>query len=140
MPAPVLDERPHVAAVTAAIAAVNAQLGEDTYDDGDVPGMDDDGEDLVPRIFVVLKIERRYLESTKSTRHSSRSSWRISARYVGTTKNEARWAGARVSDAFESVRLSVEGFTSSPIEHETTSAVAKVDGRFSGLSTWTYTL
>lgn len=139
MTAPVLDERAHFAAIQAAIAAANTQLGADTYDYGEVPG-EDGNEGTIPRIFVLLQVERRYLETLHSTRHSTRSSWRIAVRYVGRTVDEARWAGKHVSAALDAAVLDVEGFSSTPVQHEQTNAVTADDGLFSGLSVWTYTL
>ena len=139
MSAPVLDVRAHFDAVKAAIAAVNAQLGNDTYDFGEVPGLDgNDG--TAPRIHALLQVERIYLPSTHGGRRATRSSWRASARYVGTTVDEATWALKHISTALDSRRLVVEGFTSTPLQHDVTDAIARDGGLRSGLTAWTYTL
>lgn len=139
MAGPVLDERPHFEAIKARIAATNVALGADTYDFGEVPG-EDGNPGTIPRIFVLLQVERRYMQNTRGVREATRSGWRVSIRYVGATSNEAKWAGKQVSTAMEAARLDVEGFESTPVEHESTEAVRPDDGMFSGLSAWTYAL
>lgn len=139
MSAPVLDIRAHFDAIKATIAAVNAQLGEDTYDFGEVPGLDgNDGN--VPRIHALLQVERMYVPSAHTARRATRSGWRASVRYVGTTVDEAGWALKHISTALDSKRLVVEDFTSTPLQHDVTDAIARDGGLRSGLTAWTYTL
>lgn len=143
MTAPVLDERAHFAAWQARIATgltlVDSLGNPVIYDHGEVPGEDNNPGSL-PRRFALLQVERRYLESLHSTRHATRSSWRIAVRHVGHTVDEARWVGMHVSAALDSKTIDIEGFTSTPAQHEQTNAVTADDGLFSGLAVWTYTL
>lgn len=139
MSAPVLDVRAHFDAAKAAITAVDAQLGNDTYDFGEVPGLDgNDG--TMPRIHALLQVERRHLAPTHNARRASRSSWRVSVRYVGATVDETAWALKHISTALDSKRLVIEGFTSTPLQHDVTDAIARDGGLRSGLTAWTYTL
>jgi len=144
MTAPVLDERPHFAAAVTALAATNAQLGADTFDFGEVPGtLGPNGTKnpgTTPNRYVLLQVERTFYQSNKSTRHSTRSLWRLSVRFVGATSDEAKWAGARVAEAFESARLTVAGRTSTPLQHDVSDPVAEDDGKFSGFTSYTYAL
>lgn len=139
MSAPVLDVRAHFDAARAAIAGANTQLGEDTYDFGEVPGQDDN-DGTLPRIYALLQVERIYLPSTHGGRRATRSSWRVSTRYVAPTVDEAAWALKHISAALDSKRLVIEGFTSTPLQHDVTDAIARDGGLRSGLTAWTYTL
>ena len=141
--APVLDARPHFTAAKARIGAVHTQLGIDTYRFGEVPGTLGPNGQLNPgerpAIYVLVQVERTYYPSAKQT-HSTRSTWRISLRYVGATYSEAEWAGARISEAFESTTLNVAGFLSKPLAHDVSDPVAADDGMFSGFVAFTYAL
>ena len=131
----VLDERKHVEAIKAALTAA---LGANrVFDYGTVPGTDGNAGTLPP-IFLLLGLERRYVEPTRAGR-TTRSGWRLTVRYVGRTVDEARWAAAKVAEALET-RLVVDGVTSTPVTHESTQAIALDDGRFSGWSAFTYAL
>lgn len=134
--APVIDERTHRDVIEALLTAtVGANR---VYDYGTVPGSDGNAGTMPP-IFVLLTIERRYVEPRRGGR-SGRSGWRVTCRYVGRTVDEARWAELKVTQALDEQRLSVGGFTSTPVTHESTTAIAPDDGRFSGLGVWIYAL
>lgn len=131
----VLDERKHVAAIKTLLnAALSPNLA---YDYGTVPGADGNAGTLPP-IFVLLGLERRYVEPTGAGR-TTRSGWRLTVRYIGRTTDEARWAAAKVAQAMET-RLTVDGVVSTPVTHESTQAIAPDDGRFSGWAAYTYAL
>ena len=137
MTAPVLDERKHAAALT---AALKAAIGtEHVYEYGSVPGLDRNGG-VEPGIYLLLTVERRFMAAAHSPRRHSKSAWRATVRAVGTTVNESRWAALRVSQALDGVRLTVDGEPSTPVQHESSNAPEFDDNRAHSLSLWTYTL
>lgn len=132
----VIDERLHAEALT---AALTAKVGENRiFDYGMVPGADDN-DGTLPPIYVLLSIARRYAEPTTAGR-SPVTGWRVSCRYVGSTVAEARWAQMQVAAALNEVRLSIGGKTTTPITHESSTAIEPDEGMQSGLSSWTYVL
>lgn len=133
---PALDERQHIAAVTAALTAT---LGANrVFEYGKVPGQSGNAGNLPP-IFALPALERRYVPPERRGR-TGRSGWRLSVRYAGSTPAEARWAALKVAQALDGVRLSIDGESSTPVTFESSSAIAPDDGRHSGESFWTYAL
>lgn len=136
MTAPVLDPRVHR---TAFKALLTGPLNGHVYDYGKVPGLDNN-PGTVPGRYILPTVSRAYRESLQSTRHASRSSWRVSVRHVGLTTNEADWAGFLVSGLLDSAVIEIGGFRSTPLQHDVTDDVMADGGMFSGLIAWTYTL
>lgn len=147
---PGTDERAHRDVIE---PLLSAQLGVEpgtvppvgrVYDYGMVPGdenhpVEAEREKSPPAIYVLLTIERRYVGPRRAGR-AGRSGWRVLARYVGRTVDEARWALDKVTDAIEEQRLDIAGQTSTPVTHETSTAIEPDGGRFSGLTAFTYAL
>lgn len=129
--APVVDQRPHVDAVKAAIKARFGRWNAFNY--GEVP-------EPLPFIFALVSIERRYIPGRRTTGQAGRSSWRVAVRSVGRTADECRWATAKVSEALDEAILTVDGYGSTRLSHESTSDASADDGRFSATSFYTYTL
>lgn len=138
-----LDERAHAAAIEAMVsAAIGTEENGDArvYDYGKVPGADgNDG--VLPRIYALVSIERRAGVTNLKVGRTSRSGWRLTIRYVGHTTNEARWAGLQIAVAVNEKQITI-GSTepSTPITHESTTAVAPDGGLYSGLVQYTYAL
>ncbi|HKY58305.1 MAG TPA: hypothetical protein VJL80_09730 [Aeromicrobium sp.] len=140
--APVTDERIHrdvLEPLLRAALGVEPVTGDQRlYDYGEVPGADgNDG--VLPSVYVLLTVERRYVGPRRAGR-AGRSGWRITARYVGRNVDEARWALDKVTDAIDEARLTIGGYVSTPVTHESSTAIEPDDGRFSGLTVWTYAL
>lgn len=133
--APGLDERLHHAAVSALLLEV---LNQHVYDYGQVPGADGNEGDM-PDVYVVMAVERR-TAPTGPGGFAQVSGWRIYLRGVGTTVAEARWAIAKATAALEGACLAIAGIESTPIAHETSTAVRPDDGRQSGLVEFVYAL
>lgn len=135
--APVLDEREHR---TALDTLIESTVGAGrVYSYGTVPGADGNAGSLPP-IFVLLALERRFVPISRGVGLASRSGWRLSTRYVGRTVDEAAWAAFKVGEALDGALLAVDGHTSTPVQLESTQAIALDDGRFAGLALWTYSL
>lgn len=141
MSAPGLDERDHRDAIVALLTPV---LGVNIYDFGRVPGgIGPDGQTnagTLPDNYTLLSIERAFVPVSRLCAGPSRSSWRLTLRYVSRYVDNARNTQQRITGAVESARLVVDGYTSTPVQHETTDAIEPDDGRFSGALTYTYSL
>lgn len=141
MTAPELDERKHRAALTALLTPA---VGDIVHSPGTVPGDPENPDEslrneALPPIFVVLSIERRYVEPTTAG-VATRTGWRVSTRYVGGDVDEAQWAAYHCALALDGARLVVGTHTSTPIKQESSQAVALDGTEFSGLTFWTYSL
>ncbi len=135
--APAIDERKHRDALD---ALLEPSVGAGRiYDYGTVPGADGNAGSLPP-IYVLLTIERRYAPVSRNVGLASRSGWRVTTRYVGRTVDEARWAAMKITDALDGARLTVDDYVSTPVQHESTTAIELDEGRFAGLTVWTYAL
>lgn len=129
--APGIDTRAHRTAIVAAIAAHEDDLP--VYDFNSVPA-------TPPAIFVILGIERTFLDPSRMVGLASRSRWRAITRYVGRTVDEARWADLKLTDALDGARLSISGFTSTPVQHESSTMPVLDEGRYWGESMRNYVL
>lgn len=118
-------------------ALLTTTAGDDVYDYGEVPGADGN-QGKLPTAFVVFSMARRYVPASGG--RTSVTGWRISCRFVGTTVPNARLVGTWITAALNEATVTVGGATSTPITHESTTAVAKDEDRFSGVSTWTYAI
>lgn len=137
-----LDERPHAAAIK---AAITAKLGPHAaYDYGQVPGDKDNPDEVernkpLPSIFALVSIERMFNPNLRPSGTKGTAGWRVSARGVGRTADEARWALAKIALALNEVSLLIDGRHTTPIQFESAQAPVPDDGRQSGSSVWTYT-
>lgn len=136
MVAPTIDATLVRAAVTAVLQPA-MPTGVTVYAPGKVPGADGNTGTL-PQKWLLLTIERRYTETTHVGR--TRTAWRIYTRGVGDTEHNAQVILVRCSEALEDLLLTVDGETSTPVAHETSETVRPDDGKFSGLTAWTFTL
>jgi hypothetical protein len=131
----VLDSRAHATAVK---AAIKAQLGpNNAYDYDEVPGTNGNAG-ILPNIYVLVTVQRRFNGNRRLTAQAGLTGWRISARAVGRTIDEVRWAMFKVATALNEERLTISGSTTTPIQFETDQAPESDDGRFSGLALYTY--
>lgn len=130
-----VDARPHA---TAVITAVSTALGpNDAYDLDDVPG-ENGNVGVLPDIYVVVYVERRYNPNLRSSAQAGSAGWRISARSVGRSVGECRWAMNKVAAALNEAVLTISGVKTSRIQFENDEPPALDGGRYSALSRWTY--
>lgn len=133
--APALDASAHWNAIKALLTPT---VGANVFDYGKVPGADGNSG-VLPATYVLLTVERRYVEPQTAGR-SGVTGWRVSCRFVGNTTPNARAAGNWVTAALNEVRIALGSVSSTPITHESTTAVESDDGMYSGLSQWTYAI
>lgn len=139
--APALDTRAHSSAIRAAIEAMLG--GSHAYDYDDVPGSPqaaspDLRAEALPDIYAAVSVERRYTPPRRITAQAGRSGWRVAVRAVGRTVDEARWAQKRVAEALDEAQLTIDGHTTTAFQHESWSDAEHDDGRYSGLTVYTY--
>ena len=119
-------------------------LGEHVYDIDMVPSTNGVPGTL-PESFAVLHVERRYVPPTTAGR-TTINGYRAAVSFIGRSVHNARVIGSWVRDAFEDEPgsgrvITVGGIESTPITHESSTAVAKDDdARWSGSSLWTLAL
>lgn len=135
MTAPALDTRDHVAALTAALAHPELPV----FEYGEVPGLNGN-PGSTPDQYVLLQVERRTVPNVRMVGLASRTGWRITVRPVAPDATRCRWALNHVSTRLEGCTLSVGGFDSIPLQHETTDSVTPDEGLFSAVARWTYSL
>lgn len=132
-----LDERQHAEALK---AAINARLTpHSTFEYGAVPGLNGNAG-THPSIYALVQVERRSIPTRSAVRRATRTGWRASIRAVGRTPNETRWASQRIAEALDGTRLTVGGFETTPVEHETSDAPALDADRFESLTRYVYAL
>ena len=130
----VIDSRPHLTALKAAIAA---SLGSShVYDHSQVPGSNGNAGTL-PDIFVLVAIERRTSEVLRSAR-AGNAGWRVITTALGRTVVEAAWAQNKVALALDEQRLTVATAQTTPIQLESQNAPRLDDTRFAADAFWTY--
>ena len=135
------DERQHAAVVK---AVVSAGLGQwSAYDYDEVPGTPQNADEAQrterrPAIYVLVTVERRFGGARRVSGASAATGWRITARAVGTTIDEARWAMQRVAAVLEDQHLVIAERATTPVAFESGQSPEPDDGLFSALSVWTY--
>lgn len=135
MTAPGLDQQAHWDAVTELVAIPEWP----TFDAGDVPGLDGNAGITPPR-YVVVDVERRYVPTSRPIAQASTTGWRATCEVFAATHSEVRAGLAHLSRVLDGPRLTVDGHTSTPIQHDATEDPDR-DGRiFSALASWTYAL
>ncbi|MFJ9387704.1 hypothetical protein ACIRON_02715 [Nocardioides sp. NPDC101246] len=138
MVAPTVDVNAAYAAVSAEIAP-SLPTGVKVYRPGKVPGWNGNTGSL-PQMWVQLTIERRYTETTHGVRARTRTAFRAYVRSVADTEHNADELTRCCTEVLEDALLTVDGDASTPVEHETSEAVRPDDGKFSGLTAFTFTL
>lgn len=119
------------------VAAVDAQLVG--YGDSTIHALDLDDANGVAAEHVQVTLSQRYVEAERGGRQSG-TAYRLTTRPVADTVSNAREIDHRVSLALSGVNLTVGGAYTTPIRLESSDPIGEDDGRYSGLSTWTFAL
>lgn len=131
MPAPSVDSTLVHQAIAALLTPV-LPTGCKVYAHGKVPMP-------LPQKFVLLTIERAFLPASHGSRLRSRTAWRAYVRSAADSSHNAEDIAAKCSVVLEDSRLVVDGDTSTPVAHDSTEAVRPDDGKFSGMTSYTFT-
>lgn len=105
---------------------------------GAVKALDYDDAQGVTAEHVQVSVSRRFAE-TKRGGAVSRAPFRLQTRPVGNTISNARAINQRVFTALQDSRVTADGQTSTPVDMESADDIGPDDGKFSGLTTWTFT-
>lgn len=136
-----LDERLHRANWKTLIELSGAPTLK-AYGFDDVPGMKGtDGQlnpGTVPPIFVLLSVQRRFVAVKYQSGSRGVNAVRFSTRVVGRTEDEAAWARMKVAAAVEERIVAFGPDECTPVMFENEDPIAFDDGRYSGLTRWTY--
>lgn len=122
-------ERAHAEALKARLDPALGQWA--AYDYDEVP-------DALPNIFAALTVAQRVGSPVRMCGGRPLYGWRITTRVVGRTVDEARWAREKIAAEIQDRKLTIDGVESTPVRFETEDQIEPDDGRYSGLTTWTY--
>jgi hypothetical protein len=127
----VLTETAHVAAIRDTLTDALGQWS--AYDYDDVP-------DKLPALYALVTVTKRagapvYMCGGKAT-----TGYRLTTLAVGRTVDEARWVRDIIAATIEDQALDVAGTPSTRVRLESEQPIEPDDGRYSGLTTWTYAL
>lgn len=123
------NEEPNAVAVLALLNAGNASA----YDSDALKELP-----TLPANYNEVTVERRFGGQARAVGSTTRRGWRITVRSVGIVIDNAREM-RRLADV-EGARLVVDGKTSTPIQFESADPIGEDDGRWSGLTTYTYAI
>lgn len=127
-------------------AAIKALVVLPLYDYDRVPGLLDSttgkpNPGQTPTAYGLLSIERRYVDpSTAKAGRTSTTGWRVGIRVCAKSPNECREQVAAVAEALAGETVTVSGARSTPLWHDSSTAVEPETGYFSSLHQWTYAL
>lgn len=122
----------------AVITALNSALSSYGAVSGQVKALDYDDAQGVTAEHVIVSLARRFSDAERGG-VESQSPWRLQTRPVGNTTSNARELWRRCFLALSGTRLAIDGASSTPIRLESADDIGPDDGKFSGLTTWTFT-
>lgn len=126
-----VSEVEHAAAVR---GALEDALGKwSAYDYDDVP-------DDLPNMYALVSLSKRFGAPVYMCGGKAMTGYRLTTLAVGRTVDEARWVRDRVAGAVEDRTLDLAGRTSTAVRLESEQPIEPDDGRYSGLTSWTYAL
>lgn len=122
----------------ALIALMNAQLATYGPTPGAVKALDLDDARSASLENVQVTVSRRFATVERGGREAQHP-WRATTRPVANTVTNGREMARRVEVALSGVRLTAAGGTSTPMRLDSVDDIGPDDGKFSGLTTWTFT-
>lgn len=136
-----LDERPYVVAVRAAINEASTEF--DAYDYDDIPGGPQNATEAgrnasLPKMFALVSLERRANTQLRLTANTTRTGWRLAIRAAGRTTDECRGVGFKTAVALHEEQLLIDGRLTTPIQFESQRAAEWDDGRYVSDYIWTF--
>lgn len=136
-----LDERLHRATWKTVLDA--ALTPHEAYGYDDVPGMRSTAGAInagaIPDIYVLLSVQRRFADvNIRAGAARGVNAVRLSTRVVGRTEDEAAWARLKVAGVIEEQIVAFDNVDSTPVWFENEDPIVFDEGRYSGLTRWTY--
>lgn len=123
----------------ALITAMNSALSSYGATPDAVKALDYDDAAKATGDHVQVGLARRYTGVERAGREAQKP-YRLTTRPVAGFVGSARGLDKRVDSALNGARITVDGATSTPIRLETSDEIGPDDGKFSGLTTWTFVL
>lgn len=115
-------------------AALETPLGKwSAYDYDDVPA-------ALPNLYALVTVSRRFGDDLRLSGGRRLVGYRATTLAVGRTVDEARWVRDRIEEAVADQRITVDGVETTLIRFESENPPEPDDGRYSGVTTWTYAL
>jgi hypothetical protein len=124
---------------SALIASMNTALASYGATAGAVKALDLDDAIGVSGEHVQVTVNRRYTPVERGGREAQEP-WRLTTRPVANTVSNGREMARLVSLAVMGQRVTVDSSTSTPIRLESADGIGEDNGKFSGLTTWTFVL
>ena len=120
---------------TAVLAALNAVLttGRKAYDSDTLRAMA-----ALPADYVEVTVSRRFGGEERNDGYIGTEGYRITTRVVGKFVANGRDMRDKVRTALAFKMLTVGSLTTTPIAFETEDPIGDDEGRWSGLTAWTY--
>lgn len=103
------------------------------YDYDDVP-------DDLPSMYALVSLSKRFGAPVYMCGGRAMTGYRLTTLAVGRTVDEARHVRGLVAEAIEDQQLYLAGYTSTRVRFESEQPIEPDDGRYSGLTSWTYAL
>lgn len=115
-------------------AALEVPLGKwSAYDYDDVP-------ETLPNLYALVTVSKRFGAPIYFSGGKSVHGYRLTTLAVGRSVDEAREVRDRITGAVEDQKITIAGQATTRVRMETEQAIEPDDGRYSGLTTWTYAL
>lgn len=121
----------------AILAAINTQLA--AYGDGTSHAYDLDDARGVTAEHVQVTLAQRYVDAERAGRQSG-AAYRLTTRPVADTVSNGREIDRLTAVALSGANVTAAGVISTPIRRESSDPIGEDDGRYSGLTTWTFAL
>jgi hypothetical protein len=115
-------------------SALEVPLGKwSAYDYDDVP-------EVLPNLYALVTVSKRFGAPIGFAGGKPVNGYRLTTLAVGRTVEEARWIRDLVAGAIEDQKLTIDGLSTTRVRLETEQPIEPDDGRYSGLTAWTYAL
>lgn len=126
-----LTETEHVAAIRDTLTDALGQWS--AYDYDDVP-------DKLPGLYALVTVTKRAGAPVYMCGGKAATGYRLTTLAVGRTVDEARWVRDIIAATFEDRITDVAGYETTRVRLESEQPIEPDDGRYSGLTSWTYAL
>lgn len=115
-------------------AALEVPLGKwSAYDYDDVPT-------TLPNLYALTTVSKRAGAPIYFSGGKAVHGYRLTTLAVGRTIEEARWVRDHIAGAIEDRAFTIGGRVTTRVRLETEQPIEPDDGRYSGLTSWTYAL
>lgn len=100
----------------------------------------DDVPDPLPANYVLVTLTRRFGDDFRFSFGRQLVGYRLTTLAVGQTVDQARWVRQRVSATLADTSFTLAGQATTYFRFEVEDPIVYDDGRYSGMTTWTFAL